>query len=76
MEIARSEYDGGGSGLEYQQLRLWLHKQGYNSHMAYCRKIFATFMRQRAGVESEIIDILQVEVQARFLQNIIFDHPV
>jgi intergrase/recombinase len=27
--------------------------------MGYCRKIFATFMRQMAGVESEIIDVLQ-----------------
>jgi hypothetical protein len=45
--------------LEYQQLRVWLHKRGYETHMGYCRKIFATFMRQKAGVESEIIDILQ-----------------
>jgi intergrase/recombinase len=30
--------------------------------MKYCRKIFASYLRQSAGVESEIVDLLQGRV--------------
>jgi intergrase/recombinase len=42
----------------YNALRLAVKKRGLDMNMAYCRKIFATYLRSN-GIEQEIIDLLQ-----------------
>jgi intergrase/recombinase len=42
----------------YNAVRLYIKKKGFDMHMAFCRKIFATHLRNQ-GVEPEIIDLLQ-----------------
>ena len=42
----------------YNAVRLYIKKKGLAMHMAFCRKIFATHLRNQ-GVEPEIIDLLQ-----------------
>lgn len=42
----------------YAALRSCLKKRGLDMNMAYCRKIYATYMR-KSGIEGEIIDLLQ-----------------
>jgi hypothetical protein len=42
----------------YNALRLAVKKRGLEMNMAYCRKIFATYLRNK-GIEPEIIDLLQ-----------------
>ncbi|MGE0389499.1 MAG: integrase [Candidatus Nitrosocosmicus sp.] len=44
--------------VTYNSLRLLLKRRGQQFNMAYCRKIFATFLRNE-GIEAEIIDLLQ-----------------
>jgi intergrase/recombinase len=36
-----------------------LKTKGMNMQMKYCRKIFATYVRSQAGVDSEIVNLLQ-----------------
>jgi intergrase/recombinase len=48
-----------GKELTYEMIRLNItRKTNTTFNMAYCRKIFATFLRNE-GIESEIIDLLQ-----------------
>jgi hypothetical protein len=42
----------------YNALRLMIHKNGLQMNMSYCRKIFATHLRND-GIEPEFIDLLQ-----------------
>ncbi|MGI8833327.1 MAG: integrase [Nitrososphaeraceae archaeon] len=42
----------------YNALRLALRRRGLDMNMAYCRKIFATYLRMH-GIEQEVIDLLQ-----------------
>ncbi len=42
----------------YNALRCYLKRRKLQMNMNYCRKIFATFMRNN-GIEQEIIDLLQ-----------------
>ena len=42
----------------YNAVRIYIKKKGLAMHMAFCRKIFATHLRNK-GVEPEIIDLLQ-----------------
>ena len=42
----------------YNAVRLYIKKKGLAMHMAFCRKIFATYLRNK-GIEPEIIDLLQ-----------------
>jgi intergrase/recombinase len=42
----------------YNALRCHLRRKNISMNMNYCRKIFATFMRNN-GVQSEIVDLLQ-----------------
>jgi intergrase/recombinase len=42
----------------YNALRCYLKRKNISMNMNYCRKIFATFMRNN-GIEHEIIDLLQ-----------------
>ncbi len=44
--------------MSYNALKLMLKRKGLNMNMYYCRKIFATFLRNE-GIEPEIIDLLQ-----------------
>ena len=44
--------------LTYDTIRLSIYKHHERFKMSYCRKIFATFLRDE-GLESEIIDMLQ-----------------
>jgi intergrase/recombinase len=47
--------------VTYNSLRLLMKRRGKQFNMAYCRKIFATFLRNE-GIEAEIIDLLQGRV--------------
>ena len=42
----------------YNSIRMAIRKSDLHMHMAYCRKIFATHLRND-GIEQEIIDLLQ-----------------
>jgi Archaeal phage integrase len=42
----------------YTSLQMLLKRNGIEMHMNYCRKIFATYLRNN-GIEQEIIDLLQ-----------------
>jgi intergrase/recombinase len=54
IQIAKKSY----KKPSYNGLRLVLRRRKLDAHMYYCRKIFATYMRDK-GIEQEIIDILQ-----------------
>jgi len=45
-------------GHSYNALRLSIKRKGLHMNMAFCRKIFATHLRNN-GIEQEIIDLLQ-----------------
>lgn len=42
----------------YSALKLMIRRRGIGMHMAFCRKIFATYLRN-SGIEPETIDLLQ-----------------
>ena len=44
--------------ISYNALKLMLHSKDLDMNMYYCRKVFATFLRNE-GIESELIDLLQ-----------------
>jgi hypothetical protein len=46
----------------YYSIRLALTRQNLEMHMGYCRKIFASYLRQSGGIETEIIDLLSGRV--------------
>ena len=46
------------SDVRYNAMKLLLHRRDMEMNMYYCRKVFATFLRN-AGIESELIDLLQ-----------------
>jgi hypothetical protein len=46
------------SEYSYNALRCYLKRRKLQMNMNYCRKIFATFMRNN-GIEQEVIDLLQ-----------------
>jgi hypothetical protein len=46
----------------YSSVRHKLNRMGLSMNMNYCRKIFSSYLRQHAGIESEIIDLLQGRV--------------
>ncbi len=53
----------------YYRIRMWLRKNNKPMLMKYCRKIFATWLRQH-GIEREDIDLLQGRVgQSIFVQH-------
>jgi len=54
IQIAKKSY----KKPSYNALKLVLRRRKLDTRMYYCRKIFATYLRNR-GVEQEIIDILQ-----------------
>ena len=45
-------------GCSYNSLRLAMRRRGIEMNMAYCRKIYATYLRM-SGIEQETIDLLQ-----------------
>jgi intergrase/recombinase len=52
LEIARAT-----RSLDYQGVRSEFRRRNLPFHMAYCRKLFATFMRRH--VDTELVDMLQ-----------------
>jgi len=46
----------------YEALRFASTRRGLSFQMGYCRKIFASYLRQSAGIEGEIVDLLQGRV--------------
>ena len=57
IEIAKSACPA------YQKVRSTLRRQSKQMNMAYCRKIFATYLRDK-GIPTEVIDLLQGRVSA------------
>jgi hypothetical protein len=53
LELAKQS-----SVCSYNSLRLAVRRKALDMNMSYCRKIFATFLRNE-GIEQEIIDLLQ-----------------
>jgi intergrase/recombinase len=53
LELARQS-----AACGYNALRLAVKKRSLDMNMAYCRKIFATYLRNQ-GIEPETIDLLQ-----------------
>ena len=49
--------------VSYNALKLMLKRKGLDMKMYYCRKVFATYLRNE-GVESEIIDLLQGRISS------------
>ncbi len=49
--------------VSYNALKLMLKRKGLDMNMYYCRKVFATYLRNE-GVESEIIDLLQGRISS------------
>ena len=47
----------------YNALKLMLKRKGLDKNMYYCRKVFATYLRNE-DVESEIIDLLQGRISS------------
>ncbi|TVP40187.1 integrase [Candidatus Nitrosocosmicus arcticus] len=56
--ILRLVKDPENSIPNYSKIRLTFQRNNQNFKMSYCRKVFATFLRNE-GVEAEIIDLLQ-----------------
>ena len=52
--LTESKYDE----LNYHKIRLTFQRNNKKCYMSYCRKIFATFLRNE-GIEGEMIDMLQ-----------------
>jgi intergrase/recombinase len=46
----------------YNGLKMALKHRNLSMQMKYCRKIYASYLRQSAGIESEIVDLLQGRV--------------
>jgi intergrase/recombinase len=57
-EILGLSKSGASSNLSYNAIRKVFQRKGKQLNLLYCRKVFATFLRQE-GIESEIIDLLQ-----------------
>ena len=47
--------------LNYDKIRLTFERNNQKFYMSYCRKIFATFLRNES-IEPEIIDLLQGKI--------------
>jgi intergrase/recombinase len=65
LEIAKygptSEISPTSRFITYNAIRLAVKRKGLNMEMNYCRKIFASYLRQ-SGIEAEIVDLLQRRV--------------
>jgi intergrase/recombinase len=53
--------------LTYNSIRLTCKRKGIKCDMRYCRKIFASHLRQSAGIQPEVIDMLQGRVSQSVL---------
>ncbi len=49
-------------------LRKRVIKKGHRMNMYYCRKVFATYLRNK-GIEPEIIDLLQGRISSSVFVN-------
>ena len=55
------EVAGKADTSSWMAIRSQLKRRGIESHLKYCRAIFATYLRKQ-GIESEVIDIYQGRV--------------
>jgi len=46
----------------YDALKMVTRRRNLSMNLKYCRKIYASWLRQKAGIESEIVDLLQGRV--------------
>lgn len=46
----------------YNGLKMTSRRRNLSMNLKYCRKIYASWLRQKAGIESEIVDLLQGRV--------------
>lgn len=60
MDLAHScsSYNSPAKRLTYSALRSYMLRNNLKMNFYYCRKVFATFLRQE-GIETEVIDLLQ-----------------
>ena len=56
-------------------LRKRVIKKGYKMNMYYCRKVFATYLRNK-GIEPEIIDLLQGRISNSVFVNHYYRHDI
>ncbi len=56
LELAKQSSERG-----HNAIRLAIKRKGSDMHMAYCRKIFGTYLRDNS-IPTEVIDILQGRV--------------
>ncbi len=54
--------------LNYTSIRKKIKKIGLKTNMYYCRKVFATYLRNN-GIEREIIDLLQGRTPSSIFVN-------
>lgn len=54
--------------LTYDKIQLTFQRDNKEFYMAYCRKIFATFLRNE-GVEPEILDLLRERIRSSVFAN-------
>jgi intergrase/recombinase len=57
------------NNITYTSVKLAIKRREVEMHMNYCRKIFATYLRNK-GIEQEVIDLLQ----GRIPKNIFVRH--
>lgn len=54
--------------ITYNSLKLMLKRKNIDMKMYYCRKVFATFLRNK-GIEPEIIDLLHGRISSSVFVN-------
>jgi intergrase/recombinase len=54
--------DNIGTVPSYNTMRLACRKRGLKLDMRYCRKVFASWLSNNSGIQSEVIDFLQGRV--------------
>lgn len=52
----------------YNSLKVMLKRKNIEMNMYYCRKVFATYLRNK-GIEPEIIDLLQGRISSSVFVN-------
>ena len=66
LDIARNTPN---RAVYYNSLRKKISiKNGFDMNMYYCRKVFATYLRNK-GIEPEIIDLLQGRISSSIVKN-------
>ncbi|MGH9926403.1 MAG: integrase [Nitrososphaeraceae archaeon] len=53
--------------ITYNIIRKRLNQVGLSAHLRLCRKLFASYLRQTAGIQPEVVDLLQGRVSTSIL---------